>query len=396
MKNKLFLLSSLLLVLTLVACDEKIPISEFSKTKLAIEKAKSVRAEYYSPKEYKAAEEGLKTAHDVLISKEKPEDSVKESEKAHKNAVEAYNKSVILYAKDTMKKADQAVKSADDAYAEKLSPTFFTQARDLYVAANDKYDNKKYEETIKLSEESYEKAVKAREESLDNKYELQVKIDQVNSVLRKIEGYNYSKYASNEYSAAATNLKKAEQSYSGNMIKNGFAEVEVAKVNADAAYKAVMEGVTAEKIAEAESRVKSAEMSKGAKVASEDLAAAKEALESSKRLKEQGSYNESITYANEAIRLSLDVIEKGKATTVAVKANNKGAGKGKFVKEDENYYYYKVRNWIKYKDCLWIISRKYYKNPRLWKKIHRANKGRIKNPDLIRPGWIIRVPKLKK
>ncbi|NCC45356.1 MAG: LysM peptidoglycan-binding domain-containing protein, partial [Clostridia bacterium] len=30
----------------------------------------------------------------------------------------------------------------------------------------------------------------------------------------------------------------------------------------------------------------------------------------------------------------------------------------------------------------------------LWRKIYNANRDRIKNPDLIRPGWVIRIPKL--
>ena len=49
-----------------------------------------------------------------------------------------------------------------------------------------------------------------------------------------------------------------------------------------------------------------------------------------------------------------------------------------------------------YKDCLWYIAKKYYKNPRLWKKIYNFNREKIYNPNLIFPGWVIKVPKLKK
>jgi len=394
MMNKLALIFSILAAITLVSCGEKTPVNELSRTKLAIEKARSVRADYYSPKEFSAAGKGLIKSHELLIKDEKPEETVTVSEEAYKNAVEAYNKSVILYAKDSLNKADKAVREADEAYAEKLSPTLFTQARDLYLAANDKYDNKNYEETVKLADESYEKALKAKNESTGNKYELQVKIDTVKSVMHKIESYEYRKYASQEYGIASANLKNAEKSYSEDKLKKGFGEAEVAKINADAAYKAVMSGVCSEKIAKAEKMVQTAESSKGAEVASEDLAAAKEALQNSRNLKDKGNYSESMTYADEAIRLSNSVISEGeKAVNVAtVKAKEKE----KAVKKESKYYYYKVKTWIKYKDCLWKIARKYYKNPRLWKKIHRANKGRIKNPDVIRPGWIIRVPKLKK
>lgn len=397
MKQKLSAIFSILIFLTLVACEEEIPINEFSKTRLAIDKAKSVRADYYSPKEYKAAESGLMKAHEVLISEEEPEDSVKKSDEAYGNAIEAYNKSVILFSKDALQKADKAVQSADMAYAEKLSPVLFTQARDLYLAANDKYENKKYEESVVLAEESYAKALKAKDQSIDNKYELQVKIDSVYSTLKKVKSYNYNKYASNQYILAESSLKTAEQSYSVDAVKQGFSEVEVAKVNADAAYKAVMEGETSERISEAEKNVKLAESGNGAKIAEEDLAAAKEALENSKKLKSQGSYAESMTYANEALRLSNSVIEDGKKQAI-VAANLKSSQKtkNKVKSSKSKYFYYKVKARSKYKDCLWLIAKKYYKNPRLWKKIHIANKGRIKNPDFIKPGWIIRVPKLKK
>ncbi len=399
MNKKLAFILSLFVVITFAACDEKIPINEFSKTKLAIEKAKSVRAEFYSPKEFASAENGLKKSHELLIKDEKPEDSVKTSEEAYKSAVEAYNKSVILYAKDSLQKADKAVKEAEDAYAEKLSPTLFTQARDLYLAGNDKYDNKNYEDSVKLSEEAYEKAVKAKNESIVNKYELQVRIDSVKSVMKKIEKYDYSKYAAEQYRLASENIKAAEKSYSQDNIKQGFGEAETAKVNADAAYKAVLIGVTSEKIAEAERMVKKAEASKGASTASEDLAAAREALQSARNLKDQGSYSESMTFADEAVRLSGNVIKEGEKGVKVATGNGSEKNVDKTVtktNEDENYHYYKVRTWIKYKDCLWLIAGKYYKNPRLWKKIHRANKGKIKNPDIIRPGWIIRVPKIKK
>jgi nucleoid-associated protein YgaU len=31
----------------------------------------------------------------------------------------------------------------------------------------------------------------------------------------------------------------------------------------------------------------------------------------------------------------------------------------------------------------------------LWKKIYKANTDQIQNPNLILPGWVLKVPKLK-
>jgi len=412
---KLRLVTGLVLFLSLffVACVDKIPIKEFSKAKEAIDMALSVKADQYSPAEFKEANDQLVKAHEVLIKDEKLEDSIKSSEQSYAKAIEAYNKSAVLYAADALKKADEAIAAADVVYAEKLSPDLFAQSRELYASANEKFEVKDYMASYALSDESYKKAVKAKEESLDNKYQLQVKIDEVHSTLSKIEQYDYEEYAAEKYKMASSKTADAEKSYKSDSLKDGFEAVEAAKINADEAYKSTMEGVTTRKLSEAEDVVSEAENSNGAVAAEEDLAAAKEALNNAKMLKSSGSYSESITYSNEAIRLGNNVIEEGKkAAVVASSVKNQGKdgdasktasdkskvttkAKSEFVEEDEDYYYYKVRTWEKYQDCLSRISEKYYKNAKAWKGIQKANKS-IKNPDLIRPGQIIRVPKVRK
>ncbi len=407
---KLKFATALVLFLTffLAACEDKIPIKEFSKAKEAIDLALSVKADQYSPAELKEANDQLIKAHEVLIKDDKLDDSVKNSEQSYVKAMEAYNKSAVLFAADALKKADDAITAADVVYAEKLSPELYTQAKELYTQANEKFEAKDYMASNALSVESYKKAVKAKEESLDNKFQLQVKIDEVHATLSKIEQYDYEEYAGEKYSIAKTKTAVAEKGFSSDALKEGFESIETAKINADEAYTLTMDGVTSRKLTEAEDVVSEAENSKGAASAQEDLAAAKEALNNAKNLKSNGSYEESITYSNEAIRLGNSVIEEGKKSNVAVKNQNTDADKDKdkdkvvstktksgFVEEDENYYYYKAKSWEKYKECLSRIAEKYYKNAKAWKGIQKANKN-IKNPDLIQPGQIIRVPKVRK
>ncbi len=421
---KLRLVTGLVLFLTffLAACEDKIPIKEFSKAKEAIVLAQSVKAEQFSPLEFKEANDQLFKAQEVLIKDEKLDDSIKNSEKSYEKAMEAYNKSVVLYAAEALKKADDAIIAAEAVYAEKLSPDLFVQSRSIYTSANEKFEAKDYIASCKLSEEAYKKAVKAKEESLDNKYQLQVKIDEVRATLSKVQQYDYEGYAAENYNVASVKTEEAESNYKQDALKSGFESIEAAKINADEAYKLTMDGVTAKKLSEAENVVGEAENSKGAKVAEEDLSAAREALNNARNLKKSGNYEESITYSNEAIRLGNSVIEEGKKSTVATvksqgetgdksktgdkdKAVDKGktadkvksAGKTKseFAGEDENYYYYKVKSWEKYQDCLSRIALHYYKNAKAWKRIHEANKSKIANPDLIRPGWVIKVPKKK-
>ncbi len=43
-------------------------------------------------------------------------------------------------------------------------------------------------------------------------------------------------------------------------------------------------------------------------------------------------------------------------------------------------------------DSLSKISKKFYGNANSWKRIFEANRDIVKNPDLIQPGWKLRIP----
>lgn len=378
--------------LTMIACDTEVPVRELTDARKAIDKAISVNAEEYSSKELEEAKVNLIKAHEQLIKDEKPKDSVKSAEVSYNKAVEAYNNSLPLFAESGIQRADEAIDEADVVNAENLSPVFFAEAKKLYTEAGDKFENKEYEEAYTLATGSYEAAVKAKNESIDNRYKLGFRIGEVSSVLRKVERYDYDTYAPEQYAVAKENLEKSENEYRENLLKAGFESIEVAAINADEAYILTMEGVTEERIEEAEYLLAEAEDSRSGAVADEDFAAAREALDIARRLRSQKEYEESLTYSNEAIRLGNMVIEESKriASVKTAKDSSVKAGDG----DDDKYYYYTVKTWEKYNDCLWRIAGEYYKNPRLWRKIYNANRDRIKNPDLIRPGWVIRIPKL--
>jgi hypothetical protein len=55
---------------------------------------------------------------------------------------------------------------------------------------------------------------------------------------------------------------------------------------------------------------------------------------------------------------------------------------------DENLEKYTVKEG----DYLCRIARKYYSDCDKWKLLYEANKDKIKNPDLILPGWILDIP----
>ena len=55
--------------------------------------------------------------------------------------------------------------------------------------------------------------------------------------------------------------------------------------------------------------------------------------------------------------------------------------------------FYTVGTWARNRDCLWNISKKkdIYDNPFMWPKIWQGNRELIKDPDIIRPGWKLRI-----
>ncbi|MBI4547561.1 MAG: LysM peptidoglycan-binding domain-containing protein [Ignavibacteriae bacterium] len=55
---------------------------------------------------------------------------------------------------------------------------------------------------------------------------------------------------------------------------------------------------------------------------------------------------------------------------------------------------YTVGTWSRDRDCLWNIAKKkdIYDNAWLWPKIWQGNRDKIKDPDLIKPRWVLKIP----
>ena len=61
---------------------------------------------------------------------------------------------------------------------------------------------------------------------------------------------------------------------------------------------------------------------------------------------------------------------------------------------------YRVKTWVRWKDCLWNIAAKpeIYGNPWMWRHIYNANKSKMPkpdDPDLIHPGMVLDIPSIK-
>ena len=64
------------------------------------------------------------------------------------------------------------------------------------------------------------------------------------------------------------------------------------------------------------------------------------------------------------------------------------AGIGIYVEADSSV----TGNVVEKGDSLSKIAKKFYGDMNAWKRIFEANRDRIHNPDLIQPGWKLRIP----
>jgi len=55
---------------------------------------------------------------------------------------------------------------------------------------------------------------------------------------------------------------------------------------------------------------------------------------------------------------------------------------------------YVVGTWSRDRDCLWNIAKKkdIYDNAWLWPKIWQGNRDLIRDPDVIKPNWVLKIP----
>ena len=50
-----------------------------------------------------------------------------------------------------------------------------------------------------------------------------------------------------------------------------------------------------------------------------------------------------------------------------------------------------IEHHVRKGDSLSLLAGYYYRNPRLWKKIYRANSGDVSNPNVLFPGDVLKI-----
>jgi len=91
---------------------------------------------------------------------------------------------------------------------------------------------------------------------------------------------------------------------------------------------------------------------------------------------------------NELARLQMAMIPEFYERLTGLNRDIKGLYREKRIKG------YTVGTWAENRDCLWNIAGRteIYADPFQWPKIWQANTDKIKNPDIIQPGWVLSVP----
>jgi len=373
-------------VTVFMGCRLKVPIREMTDARVGIAEAQKVNAERYANEEYTAAKNKLMASQSELAKKDVSA-AKKSAEESSSLAKAAYEKSLPLLAKDTLAVAEKSLGEAKEAYAEQLAADEYRNAEDAFRVASDQFQNRQYVDSYKTALEADKFAKNARNTALSKKNVLRDAIAEVKRTLDEADRYNAKRYAPEKFRLAEESLAVAQQAYDNQEIAKGFSAIQAAKLNADDALLAALKGSAEDRYAAAEKTVRQAEASPGAVKRKDDLDAARESLERAKSSLSGTRYRESIEASDEATRLAMQVMGK----TI-------GGEKGEEGQEidttgEADYILYKVVYRQRYKDCLWYIAKRFYGDGMLWKRVYEANKERIKNPDLIYPGWVLRVPK---
>lgn len=437
-KAALFAVAALLALA--VGCGDPIPMEEMGIAKVAIARAETVKSDKYSPQNFEAAKKTLLEAHD-LVEKGKMSDAKEKAQEAKKLADAAYDESAPKLAQDTRGEAEAAIRAAEEANAEQFAADDLAAAKASLVQGDKYYEAKDYLSSYHLFEESREKAKKALTTSEAQIEVMQRELAEVDDTIAAAERAGATQSAPDTLKKAKVAAGNARGDLENKKLKSAHANLEEAKAASREALVLAQKQAATEKYAQAKKDValaesklnalksrasdaksakaleQSEEAQQALRTADENLAAAKEALKAAGEAEKNQAYGEVITQSEEASRLAkvlMDSLPEAEVLLAQAKdragvgSENTGESEeeseegksGKSAKTDDakaGWKTYKVRYIPENRDCLWKIAgyKFIYNNPRLWPKIYRANKHKIKNPDLIYPGQVFRIPPKK-
>ncbi|TGK04798.1 lipoprotein LipL71 [Leptospira semungkisensis] len=443
----------------LVACGSELPVKELAEAKTAITRAKDAGAERYASGEFEEARKSLLTAHEKASNEDLGEtkksaeyakskaydaleksypsltdDSKKQAGAAIDEADEAYASQLAAEpynnAVELRKEGDTLRDNADrtlESYPKESNDDAKLKTR---LAAFDQYEqsNKKYLDSKKAATDAKALALSQKQQLLDSLADIDKNLDDAD---------RYAGGQDPEVGQTRDRLNAAKAKIDEGKIKEGYSEVDdIRKKSAELVAKNI-QSYALKKKAEAkdsigkakdklagidQSKLKSSkDLQTSYQRADENLKAADESLVAAEDLFSSEKYEDSIGRSEEAIRLSRIVVDQSDDIAERIKSGSSVAGRSgkdsdsadsstrKSKDSDssassshgsgelpEGWKRYVVRKKVP-ADCLWRISayKQHYGTSKLWKRIYDANRGKIKNPNLIYPKQVLLIPPAK-
>ncbi|MBI3394317.1 MAG: LysM peptidoglycan-binding domain-containing protein [Spirochaetia bacterium] len=417
------------------------PVKEMTSARTEVASAEEENAAEHAKSDFAASRTALAASHQSLVE-ESFGDARDNAGKAFDLAIKARSASAPKFTAEQKKLSEDALAKADSAYAEELAKDDFEAAKKLmadgatleskaasdWSAVGSKPDAEKkaaaanalseYRQSYRKYQASRDASVRARNVALAQKDDLLASVTGLEATLAKVEAYGGTD--SDEYKAARAEVDQAKADIQSGSLKSGNARIVKAEGLAASALAASASKQAEKKLSDAKAAVKKAggrfdsiqaalkpvddKAKKDFKALSEHMSAAREAVAASEENLKNKKFDDSVKESDEAMKLAAIIMEQTDTFAMVHKrslpgfdANSKGRG-GVDVGDTttvgdlpQGYKVYVVQR-KKPEDCLWMISVDQYGVSNLWSRIHSANKGQIKNPNLIKPGQRLAIP----
>lgn len=384
-------------------------------------------AEYARAKALDASEKSFPSSVDEARKESSASIDSADEAYAAQLASEPYNSAVQLRKEgDTLREtADRTLESYPRESGDDSKLRTRLAAFDQYEASRQKYADSK-----KAADESKVLALSQKQQLLDSLADIEKNLSDADK---------YAEGKDPEVAETRNRLDSAKAKIEEGKIKDGYAEVDdIRKKSGELvaknikAYAEKQKELAKQSIASATTKLASFDKTKinasrdfqvSYQRAEENLKAAEESRVSAEDLYSSEKYEDSIARSEEAIRLSRIVVdqsaelaERMERKTSGDKIANRDTKTGKDGKNDktettegknssskmgedglpEGWKRYVVRKKVP-ADCLWRIAKdkRHYGTSKLWKRIYEANRGKIKNPNLIFPKQVLLIPPAK-
>ncbi|AOP34740.1 peptigoglycan-binding protein LysM [Leptospira tipperaryensis] len=383
-------------------------------------------AEYARAKALDASEKSFPSTVDE--ARKESTASIDSADEAYASqlASEPYNSAVQLRKEgDTLREtADRTLESYPRESGDDAKLRTRLAAFDQYEASRQKYADSK-----KSADESKVLALSQKQQLIDSLADIEKNLSDADK---------YAEGKDPEVTETRNRLDSAKAKIEEGKIKDGYAEIDdIRKKSGELvaknikAYAEKQKELAKQSIASSTTKLASFDKTKinasrdfqvSYQRAEENLKAAEESRVSAEDLYSSEKYEDSIARSEEAIRLSRIVVDQSAELAERMERktgdnvanrdtktgkdgkNNKtetteGKNSSPKIGEDglpEGWKRYVVRKKVP-ADCLWRIAKdkRHYGTSRLWKRIYEANRGKIKNPNLIFPKQVLLIPPAK-